>query len=166
MKFIQVKSDQDISKVANLANEIWNDYYSKILSLDQIDYMLENLQSYSAIAQSMENDELNYYLLDVDGLSVGYCAYGVGDRDMLLSKCYILKDHRGKGYFSLVLDHLEAQALSLNKDQLKLYVNKYNQSLKIYEHFGFEINGSYQFDIGHGYIMDDYEMIKHIEKRA
>ena len=77
MKFIQVKSDQDISKVADLANEIWNDYYSKILSLDQIDYMLENLQSYSAIAQSIENDELNYYLLDVDGLSVGYCAYGV-----------------------------------------------------------------------------------------
>ena len=47
--FKLVKSDDDIKKLANLAKEIWYEYWPILLKSAQIQYMVEKFQSYFAI---------------------------------------------------------------------------------------------------------------------
>ena len=165
LTLLPVDNAHQIAEVATLAKEIWTEYYSSILSPEQLDYMIDNLQSFNAIFKVIESGELEYFLIQVDEVTVGYLALGKQKGALLISKCYLLKQTRGKGYFRSVLEEVEKIAQEAAYTQLKLYVNKYNESLKIYEHHGFKVSGSYHFDIGSGYIMDDYEMRKNIEKR-
>jgi ribosomal protein S18 acetylase RimI-like enzyme len=41
---------------------------------------------------------------------------------------------------------------------LQLQVNKHNKALYFYQKLGFRVIEEVVFDIGHGYIMDDYLM--------
>lgn len=41
--------DADIRALAALATEIWHEYFTAIISKEQIDYMVEKFQSYPAL---------------------------------------------------------------------------------------------------------------------
>lgn len=164
LQFIPVYHDHDIQSVARLASTIWNEYYHDLLGQEQIDYMLETLQSQESISDAIKTHDLEYFLVYVNNINIAYLALGVEDGALLLSKCYLLKEYRGQGYFKELLSFVEQEALKKSYDTIHLYVNKYNNTLSIYEHQGFKVIGSYKFDIGQGYIMDDFKMSKLIER--
>ena len=155
---------EKVSVIHDLAKKIWHQHYGSILSKAQIDYMMETIQSTATISQSIQSKKLVFYLLEDNQKFIGYFAYEILEYSVLLSKCYLEKSSQGKGYFSKVLAFITDIAKTHHKDQLVLYVNKYNPSLQIYEAVGFSITNSFQFDIGQGYIMDDYEMVKKIKE--
>ena len=49
MNYIEIRTDEEIEKLAALASEIWHSYWPKILSPAQIDYMVAKFQSFKAI---------------------------------------------------------------------------------------------------------------------
>lgn len=53
---------QNIKELASLAYAIWHEYWTCILSPEQIDYMVENFQSEQAINKQIENENYTYYL--------------------------------------------------------------------------------------------------------
>lgn len=120
--------------------------------------MLSTLQSYQSIHHAVQTHDLEYYLIYENQQALGYFAYRYEDSVIHLSKCYLLADLRGKGLFNQILVSLE----NTYRDalEIRLFVNKHNESRFIYEKYGFKKGKSFEFDIGHGYIMDDYEMIK------
>ena len=65
-EFVKVDSNDKIKQLAGLAKEIWNEHYIKILSQEQIDYMLEKFQSENAIKEQISNDGYNYYFINSD----------------------------------------------------------------------------------------------------
>ncbi len=66
-----------------------------------------------------------------------------------------------------MLRHVEAAALEKNIGSLMLQVNKRNTvSISIYRKVGFQVRAEAIFDIGNGYIMDDYVMEKTITNRG
>ena len=74
--------------------------------------------------------------------------------EIYLSKLYLHKKVRGKGYGSQVFQWYESLA---SGKTLRLNVNKYNeQAIAVYEARGFERIEACQIDIGEGYIMDDF----------
>lgn len=150
----------DANVISSLAHVIWNEHYQSILSQEQIDYMLKHLQSASAIKSAIDTNTLDYYLVYEADEIIGYIALGIESDALLLSKCYLLKNTRQKGYFREIISFMEEISNEHHLETLKLFVNKYNSSLHVYQHCGFKIVDSHQFDIGGGYIMDDYEMIK------
>ena len=68
---------------------------------------------------------------------------------------------RGKGYGKAMMNLAIDYANNHNLKHLRLTVNKYNtKTISAYEKMGFVKKREIVFDIGNGYVMDDYEMVK------
>lgn len=160
LEYLKIKNDNDINKFVKLADEIWHEYFPFLLSAEQINYMLEKFQSFNTIKAQQETG-YEYYFVSCEGKTIGYVVF-VSEKDYLfLSKLYFLKSFRGKGFGREVLKHLEQIAKSNGLKNIRLTVNKYNESSIIaYKKWEFEIIESKVFDIGNGYVMDDYIMQK------
>ena len=96
--------------------------------------------------------------MEEDGENFGYFAVQKQKDNLFLSKFYIDKDYRGKGYARKAFNNAITKiAAELELPKITLTVNKYNiPSVCIYEKLGFVRTGSVETDIGGGYIMDDY----------
>lgn len=141
--------------MAELASEIWHEYWPCILTPEQIDYMVENFQSENAIKEQIANENYTYYFLITDGKVAGYT--GVSDKGeyLFLSKLYIKKEFRHQGIGRKAFE--EIKKLGFNKIQLT--VNKYNKNtIDAYLKYGFKIIDEAVTDIGNGFVMDDYIM--------
>jgi ribosomal protein S18 acetylase RimI-like enzyme len=80
---------------------------------------------------------------------------------MKLDKLYVRYDLRGRGYGSLLMRHVEERARARRRARLYLQVNKNNSSaIDAYLRNGFTVTEAVRFDIGRGFIMDDYVMSK------
>lgn len=154
-----VRSERQIIETAGLAHEIWREHYSSILSPGQIEYMLQNMQSPEAIRRQIA-DGYEYFLIRSLGDSAGYICLKMNDPapDMFLSKFYLRKDRRGKGYGRAALQRIDELARQARQSSIWLTVNRGNPSVQAYEAFGFLNEEERVTDIGGGYVMDDYIM--------
>lgn len=151
------QNEQDIKKLAELAEEIWHEYFVEIISEEQINYMVERFQSYTALTCAIKEESYIYFMAYEKGDFIGYCGIKPEGERMFLSKLYLRKDQRGKGLSSLLLNKAISVAREEGKKAMYLTCNKYNQhSLDVYHAKGFYDIDSVQSDIGHGFIMDDY----------
>lgn len=156
----RVEDDRQLAEVAELAEKIWHECFTEIITEGQIDYMVEKYQSFSAMKRQI--GEQGYYYLAVydDG---GLCGY-IGlkpenDSRMFLSKLYLEKNRRGKGTASEMLGRVFEESRSIGKKSVYLTVNKHNHhAIEVYRKKGFETVDSVVTDIGNGYVMDDYVM--------
>lgn len=158
-----VKTPEEIKALADMANQIWHEFFPGIISKEQIDYMVDKFQSVHAMTDQLENHGYHYNVLEVDGEPMGYTGWNVENGKLFLSKVYLKKEARGKGYSSIFFRFLEEQAKANGAHAIWLTVNKYNQhSIAVYEHKGFRTVRTQEADIGNGFIMDDYIMEKEI----
>lgn len=156
----EVRCDNDIKIIVELADEIWTRHYTPIIGTDQVRYMLDHFQSFKAIDKQI-SEGMTYFLLYFDAEPVGYMASKPDDDDMFLSKIYVLSQMRGKGIGGYGMNLLASMAREQGYRHVSLTVNKNNSdSIRAYEKFGFINLGPLQTDIGHGFIMDDYLMKK------
>lgn len=158
----RVHSKEQISEVVLLAREIWTEHYVPIIGQQQVDYMLEQYQSESAIAGQMSNG-YEYYLMLHDGQSVGYIAIvPKADEDaLMISKLYVKKSKRGHGFGRKMLRFAENVCRVRHIKTLWLTVNKHNLlSIAWYTRMEFNNAGPTFQDIGAGFVMDDYRMEK------
>lgn len=147
---------ENIKELASLASSIWHEYWTCLLSPEQIDYMVENFQSEHAIKNQIENENYTYYFIVSDGEKAGY--FGISDKKeyLFLSKLYIKKEYRNKGLGTEAFKKIKQLA---NNTPIRLTVNKYNtHTIKAYEKWGFKTIDSVVTDIGSGYVMDDFIM--------
>ncbi len=150
---------EDIQELADIACEVWHEYFTCILSDEQIDYMVDKFQSAHAITEQMANQGYEYYFICHNNEKLGY--FGIkpdGDR-LFLSKLYLLKHNRGKGYAGEALNHIFDICRQYGKKAVWLTVNRHNDhTIDVYKHKGFIIIDEQAADIGNGFVMDDYFM--------
>lgn len=160
----EINTMQDIRRVARLAAEIWHEHYITIINREQIDYMLDIFQSVTAISDQIFNQDFTYYaIVQDDDHMIGYIAVKEEEGKLFLSKLYIVKEHRGKGYANQAFSFIEALCSSLHLSHIWLTVNKNNtSSITVYKSKGFQIVREQIADIGQGYMMDDFIMEKEI----
>ncbi len=158
----QIFSTQDIQNTARLAQMIWREHFTPIIGEKQVDYMLDKFQSAPAIAEQIRQGYL-YFALMSDNRQIGYTAFRIDDDTLFLSKLYIQKEFRGRGYARIVLDKAEETAKKNTKPVVRLTCNKNNaNSLAAYKKLGFLIVREEKTDIGSGFFMDDYILEKQI----
>ncbi len=164
LQIAKVASVEDIEQLAQSALKIWNEYYIQIITKEQIDYMVNKFQSAEAIADQIENQGYEYYLLKPEDAIAGYIGVKETPQDSLfLSKFYILKENRGKGYAREAMDFMTELCKKRGIKSIWLTVNRNNEnSIKVYEKFGFHVTKTQVSDIGNGYVMDDFIMEKDI----
>jgi ribosomal protein S18 acetylase RimI-like enzyme len=156
-------TEADFPTVARLGETIWRGHYSKIISMAQIEYMLAGRYVPEKLRVYLNAKDRWLDLLRLDGEPVGYCSYSLTGipGEIKLEQLYLLAEHKGKGLGGRMLRHVETEARKRDCRRLMLTVNKYNtDSIAIYEKFGFDVEEEAVFDIGNGYVMDDYVMVK------
>lgn len=160
---IEPVTEIDFATIAKLGETIWRSHYAKIISMAQIDYMLAGRYAPEKLRRYLNANDCWLDLLKVSGDAVGYCSYArtTKPNEMKLEQLYLLSEQRGKGLGGLMLRHVEAQAHQRGLGILVLTVNKQNtESIAIYRKAGFVVREEAVFDIGNGYVMDDYVMEK------
>lgn len=96
LMFSRVHTAEETAEVAQLAAEIWSEYYITIITAGQIEYMLGKYQSVPAITQQIHEQGYEYYLIhSVEGSTVGYMSARQEEGKLFLSKLYIGKEYRG-----------------------------------------------------------------------
>ncbi|MFC5449356.1 GNAT family N-acetyltransferase [Paenibacillus aestuarii] len=163
LSFLHVNTEGEISEVARLAAEIWREYYVSLITIEQIDYMVDKFQSIAAISDQIRQQGYHYYLIQHDGSAVGYMSVKQEAGKMFLSKFYVAKEHRGRGVASQAMAFLEQLGKEQNASHIWLTVNRYNaSSIAVYEKKGFKTVREQVADIGNGFVMDDFIMEKEI----
>lgn len=153
-------TEDDIPLIRLLTNKIWPQTYSSIISKEQIDYMLEMMYSVASLEKQMRTGAPFIIVYD-EGEPVGFASYGeIGQNIFKLHKIYILPSQQGKGTGKFVIDHIIAEIKNKGAAALQLQVNRRNKAKFFYEKLGFTVIKEFDFDIGNGYVMDDYLMEK------
>jgi ribosomal protein S18 acetylase RimI-like enzyme len=155
----------DFDTIARLAREIWLAHYTTIISREQIEYMLGPRFSAENLGKYIGANDRWMYVLNADGAPGGYLSYSLSDapREMKLEQLYLLPALHGRGIGKFMMARVEAHARELGCDTLMLTVNKANEkAIRAYKGTGFTVRAEAVFDIGNGYVMDDYVMEKPI----
>jgi ribosomal protein S18 acetylase RimI-like enzyme len=157
---ITVATQEQLSIVKQLAQDIWYVAYKDIISTDQIDYMLNMIYSIASLEKQYQNNHVFLLVQDTDSF-IGYASYELNfelTHKTKIHKLYVLPHWQGKGVGKLLLDEITHTAKRSNQESLILNVNKYNTAVHFYQKVGFSIAHSTLVDIGNSYVMDDYVM--------
>lgn len=157
---ISVATQEQLSIVHDLAHQIWPSTYGHILSQEQFDYMMEMMYSLPSLTQQLQHPK-PFLLVEDEGQYIGFASYEINFENTTktkIHKLYVLPEIQGKGIGKLLINHIRELAQKAQNSALILTVNRFNKAKDFYEKLGFNIVEEKQFDIGHGYIMDDYVM--------
>lgn len=152
----------EIDILIPLAGRIWHAHYPSIITVDQIDYMLERGYTHPVIEDEMTNGGVIWLTIKSDGVMIGFAAFGpYAPGTMKLHKLYLLPEHHGTGIGARALAEVERIARERGMTRLVLNVNKHNdKAIAAYRRAGWTVAGEVVVDIGNGFVMDDYVMAK------
>ncbi|MDR2205958.1 MAG: GNAT family N-acetyltransferase [Flavobacteriaceae bacterium] len=154
-------TEKDISLIQELARKSWKNAYSEILSKAQIDFMLETMYSAKMLNLHIcENPNYRYFLISDNGNFVGFVGFEHHYENLTtkLHRIYLLTEAKGKGLGKMSIDFLKNETRKSGDKRIILTVNKNNPVKNFYEKLGFQIYGEAIFDIGNGFVMDDFLM--------
>ena len=151
---------ENIPLIKEIAEKSWRKHYPGILSNEQIEYMLEQMYSETELQNHFENPNYHYYLLSDDENFLGIMGFeNHYQKDTTkLHRIYLLEEAKGKGLGKDALQFLKEQAKKSGDERIILNVNKQNPSYYFYVSQGFKVYEEGVFEIGNGYVMDDYLM--------
>lgn len=156
---------KDILKIQKIAYLTWPATYGKILSKEQLDYMLDMIYSEEALRIEFEKNEQLFYLISKDYTTLGFTAvehHYKGAAVTRIHKIYLLPETQGKGIGKKVIEKIRKLAMQNQSTSLSLNVNRNNSALDFYKKLGFEITEEVNIAIGNGYLMEDYVMEKRL----
>lgn len=160
---ISEATTEDIKTIQEITYKTWPITYGKILSKEQLDYMLDLFYSDEALINQFEKKEQLFYLISEDEATLGFIGIEHNYKDEAVTKIhkiYLLPETQGKGIGKKAIDEIEKMALENHSTALSLNVNRFNSALSFYKKIGFEVIDEVNIDIGKGYLMEDYVMEK------
>ena len=150
----------DIPTLQQLAHTIWHSHYPGIISVEQIEYMLEMMYSANVIHNEITSGH-NWILLKLELQPIGLASYHLEKEKerVKLNKLYVLPVYHGKGFGQKALGFIKEKSKELDAKILCLRVNKKNtKAIDAYLKSGFIKDYEDIAHIGNGYVMDDFIM--------
>lgn len=154
----------DVSAIRAVASVAFPATYGAILTAAQMDYMMAWMYAPQSVAAQMTDDGHRFFLAeDAGGRPIGYVSVGPAEgTDCELHKLYVLPAWQGRGVgralFATALQWARQEATGATR--LVLHVNRHNAAQRFYRRMGMVIERSGDFDIGHGFFMNDYIMVR------
>lgn len=155
--------DEGVEALAELARLIWLRHYPGIISVAQIDYMLERRYRPIFIRQTLARGD-KWDVARGAGSLLGFAhSYPMGEGDAKLDKLYVHPDWQRHGIGRLLLARVEGHARRWGCQRLVLRVNRRNGSaIGAYVKYGFSTATEIDEEIGGGFVMNDYVMLKEL----
>ena len=153
---------EDVEALCGLAREIWRAHYPPIIGAAQTEYMLAQRYEPSIIRSELGRDDIFWDVLRVDDTMAAFASSIVENtRELKLDKLYVHPARQRCGYGGLLMDHTCERARALGLAAVTLAVNKHNHAaIASYRKHGFDIRDAVVKDIGGGFVMDDYVMVR------
>ena len=160
---LKTAAREDIPLIRKLAAESWQAAYHRILSQQQIDYMLGIMYSEDELISHFAHPQYHYILICKEGTAAGFMGYELHheERTAKLHRLYLIDRFKGLGLGKYAVQYLKKASEDAGDRRIILNVNKNNPARRFYESEGFRIYDEGVFDIGNGYVMDDYLMEYH-----
>lgn len=165
MNTIRIATTKDIPLIRQLAEQVFPETYKNIITPEQCRYMMDMMYSEESLRLQMTEEGHVYQLLSVDGEAAGYVSVQPIESDLYeLQKIYVLPRFQGRHLGRTLFDAAVALVKKLHPEPCRifLHVNRYNKAKTFYEHLGLKVTKQGDYDIGHGYFMNDYIMEKEI----
>mgnify|MGYP000347795967 CR=1 FL=1 len=149
----------DIEPLRILARTVWQATYSTLISQAQIDYMLSDRYGAALIRAQLDDTEHAWRLACWADERIGFAHARMEDDICKLDKLYIHPDYQRRGVGRALLNEIKTFAVNHAAAKLCLQVNRGNiAAIAAYQHYGFIMREARVFDIGGGFVMDDYVM--------
>jgi ribosomal protein S18 acetylase RimI-like enzyme len=154
-------SSAHISIIQQLADRIWRMHYPSIITVAQIDFMLHKMYSAESLAEQMINGH-HFVILQMDEQPVGFISVSKKtEHHYFINKLYVDTTQHRKGLGKLLLDKVEADYR--DAECFSLTVNRQNfKAINFYFKNGFVIDEVADFEIGNGFVMNDFVMKKEL----
>jgi len=160
---IRVADKADIPTIREIAERTWPISYDGIISPDQIRYMLDMMYNPDKIGSVITDPNQDFWLAEENGTVLGFCGIEHGFPEAGITrihKLYILPNTQGSGLGKIFLDQVEKEAKRHGNNKLHLNVNKLNKASGFYRKHGFTVDYEEVLEIGNGFVMDDFVMVK------
>ena len=159
LTYVAVKEPEHIAELANYAEGIFREYFSGFHPADKVEYLVKHLLSIDTLIRSIADEGYEYYFVDDELEHVGFIGIKDYGDHLFLSKLYLQKDARGKGYGRKEFEFVKQRARELGLPKIRLTVARDNDaSWQKYLHMGFEIVDEVDSEVGEGFQMNDYIM--------
>ena len=152
---------QDVPLIRSLAEMIFPITYQKILSEDQINYMMELMYHPNVLLDQMTNQGHHFLLIRNDSEdTVGFASFSaLEDPEIIkLHKIYLLPSYQGQGIGKIFMEEICRQSRQNGARILELNVNRSNKALYFYENLGFYRFKTVDIPIGNHFYMNDFLM--------
>ena len=164
LQITSVKGKKQIAELAGLADIIWHEHFTPIIGEAQVAYMLDNFQSEHALSDMLQNQNYRYFFFEANGKKIGYIGIQPRENILFLSKIYLLKEHRGKGYARIGINFLTQLCQKEGYEKIQLTCNRHNlNSVAAYQKMGFVSVYEQDADIGNCFVINDYLIEKTVE---
>ncbi len=159
-------SKKDIPLIREMALRAFPETYAKILTPEQIEYMLDMMYSEESLNKQFENGHA-YFVGYIDEKPFGYLSVERENADTFhLQKLYLLKEYQGKKLGELLFNKAVKYVRENcgHKCRMILNVNRYNKALGFYQKMGMTKIDEGDFPIGNNFYMQDYIMCLEISR--
>lgn len=158
----------DIPVIQSMAEIVFRQTYKNLISPAQMEFMMDMMYSTESLEKQMNERHDRFYIADGQGY-VSYRPDGTtedGRPRYHLEKLYVLPEFQGTGLgrklFERVISAVKADEEAKTGNSIgvrvELNVNRGNPAVPFYEHLGMWKERRGDFDIGHGFYMNDYIM--------
>ena len=150
-----LSEESRLREMSEMATGIVREHFDPIIGKAQNEYMIKRFQTVDAIREQLRHGYRYFFVCECTQ-RIGFMAFYPKAECMYLSKFYLYKDARGKGYSRKMLDFVIAETQKIGLKAIELNVNRNNPAVYVYEKLGFQIVRTEKNDIGSGFFMDDY----------
>ena len=148
-----------MESLRRLAHTIWQATYTALISQAQIDFMLADRYAAERMLAERHQPDHAWRVACLDDAMIGFAHARLETDSYKLDKLYIHPEYQRRGIGRLLLDNIQIFARDHAATRLCLQVNRGNAAaIAAYQQYGFTICGAHVFDIGGGFVMDDYVM--------
>lgn len=163
MRYERIYSEEKdrIRDLSEFASKIVKEHFDSIIGAAQNDYMISKFQTPEAIEEQIAHG-YEYYEVFANRADsknderIGFISIFGREDELYLSKFYVEKSFRGKGYSREMFHFVCEKAEEKGYHKISLNVNKHNDAIYAYEKFGMVQAREEKNDIGQGFYMDDY----------
>lgn len=155
-----VITEKDLKDFIPFAEKIWKEHYYTCVDKGLTDYVFELFLSEESVKSQLSEGSRYYYAIeDETGNRAGFFSIYPKEGMMYLSKLYIKKEYRRKGFSGKILEFIKSEAKKEDLHEIFLNVNRNNTgSIEAYRHLGFHVAEETVSDVGEGFICEDYIM--------
>ena len=156
---LTIAKEKDLNTISKLAHFIWNAHYVPIVGQEQVNYMLDKMYSEESLLEQINQKKHIFYLIENENETIGFLSINsTNETDYFINKFYIDQQKSNKGIGTIVLNSLIE---TIKPKSLILKVNRENfKSINFYFKNQFVIASVEDFNIGNGYQMNDFVMVR------